>query len=201
LAKTIDMLNIGDVLVSEDVQSEHFACNLSACKGACCWEGEYGAPLSPEELPILATIYPEIAAELTPAGREAIEAQGVFTTSTDQAGPATPLIDGGACAHLVRDEAGVALCGIERAYRAGKIDWPKPISCHLYPIRVRKAAGAVFARLEYDRWDICSAACTKGKKEKVRIFEFAKTALIRKYGEAWYDELVAAVNYQSDKSE
>lgn len=190
------MLIIQDVLVSDDVIAEQFACNLNACKGACCWEGDYGAPLEFNELAILADVYPTIAHRLTEKGRRAIETQGVYTDTPDGNGPATTLVEGGACAYLTYNEVGVALCGIEQAFRAGDIDWVKPISCHLYPIRVAKNEAVGFEALNYDRWDICSAACSKGKKENIRIFEFAKTALVRKYGEEWYNELVAAVEHQ-----
>lgn len=192
------MLMIDTVLVGDDVVSENFACNLDACKGACCWEGEFGAPLENNELSILADIYPLIAHRLTPAGRAAIEDQGLFTDTPDGNGPATTLVGNGACAYLTRDKNGIALCGIEQAYRDGDIDWPKPISCHLYPIRVKPMPSVGFEALNYDRWDICSAACTKGERERIRIFEFAKDALIRKYGEEWYEELVAAVTYAEE---
>lgn len=190
------MLFIGDVLVSDDVVSEHFACNLEACKGACCWEGDYGAPLEDEELNTLAAIYPEVAPYLLPAGRAAIEEQGLFVDTPDGGGYATTLLESGACAYMTRSKEGIALCGIEQAWREGKIEWAKPISCHLYPIRVKSKKEAGFEALNYDRWDICSAACSKGAAQKIRIFEFAETALVRKYGQDWYDELVAAVAYQ-----
>lgn len=190
------MLIIQDVLVSEEVVSEQFACNLSACKGACCWEGEYGAPLEFDELAILADIYPTVAPRLTKQGRAAIEAQGLYTDTPDGGGPATTLVENGACAYLTYNKEGIALCGIEQAFRAGEIDWPKPISCHLYPIRVNRNEAIGFEALNYDRWDICSAACSKGAKENIRVFEFAQTALVRKYGEEWYQELLAAVEHQ-----
>ncbi len=190
------MLMIQNILVSDDLLDERFACNLAACKGACCWEGDYGAPLEEEELRILADIYPTLAHRLLPAGRAAIEAQGLWVEAPDGHGPAATLVENGACAYLTRNEAGIALCGIEQAYRAGEIDWPKPISCHLYPIRVTKLPLAEMEALNYDRWDICAAACTKGRQENIRIFEFAKDALIRRYGQAWYEELEAAFAYR-----
>ena len=185
------MYVIGSILVSDAVTEEHFACNLTACKGACCWEGDYGAPLEADELPILERIYPAVAPYLTDAGRAAIAEQGLYVRNGDSND--TPLVDNAACAYMTLDGTGTAQCGIERAYNEGAVDWKKPISCHLYPIRVRSNPEAGFEALNYDVWDICSAACSKGERERIRIFEFARPALVRKYGQAWYDELEAAV--------
>lgn len=179
-------------MVSDDVVDEHFACNLSACKGACCWEGEYGAPLEEGEPAILEDILPAVSPYLTEAGRASIAAQGPYVTNGDSTD--TPLVDGAACAYMTLDGTGTAQCGIEQAYHDGVIDWKKPISCHLYPIRVKKSPHTDFEALNYDEWDICSAACARGEREKIRIFEFVKPALLRKYGQEWYDELVAAVS-------
>jgi len=184
---------IDNIIVSDDVTDEHFACNLSACKGACCWEGDFGAPLEQEELAILEEIYPAVAPYLTDAGRAAIAEQGLYTRNEKFGGWDTTLVDNAACAYMTLNDQGMALCGIEQAHRDGKIDWKKPISCHLYPIRVKSKPEADFEALNYDVWDICSAACTKGKKEKIRVYEFAKPALVRKYGEEWYNALAAAV--------
>ncbi|MEL7162649.1 MAG: DUF3109 family protein, partial [Bacteroidota bacterium] len=167
--------------------------NLDACKGACCWEGDFGAPLEDEELARLEEVYPQVAPLLTEEGRTAVAEQGLYTRNEQLGGHDTPLVNDRACAYMTTDERGWAQCGIEQAYNKGLIDWRKPISCHLYPIRVKTNKAANFEALNYDRWDICSAACTKGKREKIRVFEFAKAALVRKYGEAWYAELVAAV--------
>jgi len=187
------MYLIGNIIVSDEVTDEHFACNLTACKGACCWEGEYGAPLEKDELSILEDIYPEVSPYLTEEGRAAIAEQGLYTKNDKFGGWDTPLVDNKACAYMTLNGQGMAMCGIEQAHRDGKIDWKKPISCHLYPIRVNAKPEANFEALNYDVWDICSAACSKGKKEKIRVYEFAKPALIRKYGEAWFEELEAAV--------
>jgi len=190
------MYLIGSVLVSDDVVEEEFTCNLSACKGACCWEGDFGAPLEQEELARLEEVYPQVAPLLSQAGRAAIAEQGLYTENETADGHDTPLIDNTACAFMTYDPLGIAQCGIEQAFNQGKTDWKKPISCHLYPIRVKANKEASFEALNYDRWDICSAACSKGKQEKIRVFEFARPALVRKYGEAWYAELEAAVAEQ-----
>lgn len=187
------MYIIGNIMVSDDVTDEQFACNLTACKGACCWEGDFGAPLEAAELPILEAIYPAVAPYLTDEGRAAIAEQGLFTKNEEVGGWDTPLVDNKACAYMTLNGQGMAMCGIEQAHRDGKTDWKKPISCHLYPIRVKSIPEANFEALNYDVWDICSAACTKGDKERIRLYEFAKPALIRKYGADWYAELKAAV--------
>lgn len=187
------MYIIQNILVSDDVTDECFACNLAACKGACCWEGDFGAPLEDEELAILDRVYPAVAPYLSPLGRAAIEAEGPYGKNPEGKGWDTTLVEGGACAFMTKTPEGQAVCGIERAYNDGAVEWKKPISCHLYPIRVKKNKAADFEALNYDRWDICAAACTKGAREKIRVFEFSREALTRKYGEEWYEELAAAV--------
>ncbi len=189
------MLIVQDKLISDDVIEKQFLCNLSACKGACCWEGDFGAPLEPEELDTLKEIYEAVKPFLSPAGIAVIEAEGtsVFQEETDDF--ATPLIAGGPCAYMTYDELGIAKCGIEQAHKAGVIDFKKPISCHLYPIRINKVPHGEFEALNYDQWDICSAACTLGKKEQLPVYQFLKEALIRKYGADFFTELEAAAKH------
>lgn len=177
------------ILVSLEVIEEQFLCNLDACKGACCWEGDSGAPLEPEELETLDKIYETVKPYLRPEGIKAIEEQGkyVFIEKGAYKEHATPLVDNAACAYMTIDKKGIAKCGIEEAYRDGKIDFYKPMSCHLYPIRITEY-GDVDA-VNYERWDICSAACTAGKKAKLPVYQFLKEPLIRKYGEKVYNEL------------
>ncbi len=193
------MLIIQDILISDEVIEKHFLCNLNACKGACCWEGDYGAPLETEELQTLEKIYDDIEPFLTPDGQSVIEEKGHYTYYQEPKEYGTPLLKNGACAYMTYDENGIAKCGIEAAWRAGATDFQKPISCHLYPVRVKSNKPKNFEALNYDRWDICSAACTAGKDNEVRIFEFVKAALIRKYGEDFYDELEAAVEHITSK--
>ncbi len=185
------MLVVNDVLISDEIVQEHFICDLDACKGACCWEGDFGAPLEKAELPILDEIYDSIKDFLTSDGRAAIEAQGKYTYFEEMGGYGTPLVNAAACAYLTYDINGIAKCGIELAHQAGASHFIKPISCHLYPIRV-KSEVAGFEGLNYERWHICSAACTLGKKEKVPVYVFLKEPLIRKYGEDFYEELCEA---------
>ena len=186
--KAQPLLAVGEILVSTDIIEETFVCDLARCKGACCVKGDVGAPLEPEEKEKLAEIYPQVAPYLPKKGRKAIGDQGTHVrdiTGSDS----TPLVDGKECAFTVFDDKGMASCGIEKAWEDGKTDFQKPISCHLYPIRVHNSRQ--FEALNYDRWDICAPACIKGELTGIRIYEFLKSPLIRKYGEAFYQELDA----------
>lgn len=183
------MLIIDSKVISPEIFKEEFVCNLNACKGACCWEGDYGAPLETEELEVLETIYEKVKPFLRPEGIKAIEQQGVAVYVPEEREFGTTLIDNAACAYMTYEDNGVAKCGIEKAYEAGVIDYPKPISCHLYPIRVEQLDNSSFEKLDYDRWDICSAACENGAKLNVPVYQFVKGPLIRKYGEAFYEQL------------
>lgn len=180
------MFQLGKTIVSEDIIEKDFVCNLSACKGACCIDGDAGAPLTNEEAEILETIYPKVKPLLREEGIKAIEEQGTSIT-TAFGDIETPLIDGADCAYVIFDEKKTALCGIEEAYNQGEIDWKKPVSCHLYPIRVKDYSE--FSAVNYDKWEICDDACSLGKELQVPIYKFVKEALIRKFGKDWYAEL------------
>jgi Fe-S-cluster containining protein len=193
------MILVQDILVSDEVVEEQFLCNLTACKGACCWEGDAGAPLEDDELAILDRILPDIKPFLTARGIEEIEKQGTFYIDAEDGLPATTLIDGGPCAYINYTEDGIAQCGIEQAWKAGATDFRKPISCQLYPIRVERNEKVDFEALNYHRWDICSAACTAGKKAKLPVYQFLKDAIIRKYGEDFYEELDATAQWMKSK--
>lgn len=192
------MLIIQGKLVDEALFQARFLCDLNACQGACCWEGEYGAPLDEPELHILESIYDDIAPYLTDEGREKLETEK-FTYYPDMTCYGTPLIEGGACAYLTYNQLGIAQCGIEKAWSDGATDFRKPISCHLYPIRIQYDEKTGFERLVYDRWDICSAACAKGKKAELPLYQFAREALLRKYGEAFLNEMEAFDQYLTNK--
>lgn len=183
------MLIIDSKVISPELFREEFVCNLDACKGACCWEGDYGAPLEEEEISILESIHEQVKPFLTEEGIKAIEEQGVATYTASQKEWGTTLIDNAACAYLTYEENGIAKCGIEKAYEAGVIDYPKPISCHLYPIRVERLNNSSFEQLKYDRWEICSAACEKGAALHVPVYQFVKGPLIRKYGATFFEQL------------
>jgi hypothetical protein len=190
------MILIQEILVSDELISEQFVCNLSACKGACCWEGDMGAPLENDEIAVLDAIYPVVRPLLTEAGQKQIDAQGGSRYFKEMGQHGTQLLEGrGACAWLIFENNGVAKCGIEKAWEQGLVSYQKPISCQLYPIRVSKNEEVGFEALNYDRWDICSDACTNGKSLKVPVYQFLKNALVRKYGSDFYDELDAVANH------
>lgn len=185
------MILVGNAVISDDIKEQFFVCDLEKCKGACCVEGDSGAPLEDDETGILEEIYPIVKDYITEEGQKVIEAQGTWVIDKD-GDKCTPTIgDNRECAYALYDEKGILKCGIEQAYLDGKIEFKKPISCHLYPIRVTKYDQ--FDALNYDRWDICSAACSLGSKLGVPIYKFLKDALIRKYGVAWYEELVREI--------
>ena len=179
------MIELDGKLLSADIFKKEFVCNLGACKGACCVEGNAGAPLDEEEAKLLDQLYPKFESYLTDAGRAAVQIQGKSVQGIGEL--ETPLINGKECAYTVFEKDGTASCGIEKAYIDGKIAWKKPISCHLYPIRIAKYTD--FEALNYDRWSICSAACSLGEELKVPVYQFLKEPLIRKYGPDFYNEL------------
>lgn len=189
------MIIVQDKLVSDDLVEEQFMCNLQACKGACCWEGDAGAPLEKNELAVLDGIFDKVRPFLSPAGIQAIEEQGKYLWSEEEQEWSTPLVNKGPCAYMTLDATGTAQCGIERAYRAGVIAFQKPVSCHLYPIRVEKNEERNFEALNYHRWEICSAACEKGAQEKMPVYRFLRDAIIRKYGADFYEELDGAAAF------
>jgi hypothetical protein len=184
------MIEVGSVLVHEDVIEKNFVCNLTKCKGACCLEGDSGAPLNHDELGILAEIYPKVKPYMTEKGISTIEREGTHVTDFE-GDYTTPCVDTNKECAYVTWENGITKCAIEKAWEAGEVSWKKPISCHLYPIRI--TAYPEFDVLNYDRWSICSPACSFGDELKVPVYEFLKGPLIRKYGEGWYKELEEAV--------
>ena len=180
------MIQIDDKLISEDLFSEEFVCNLAKCKGICCVEGDAGAPLDEDETHILDEIYPKIKSYLRPEGIQAIVEQGTYTLDFE-GDLVTPLVNNAECAYVIFDEKGYTKCAIEKAYEDGVIDWQKPISCHLYPIRITEYSN--FSAINYHEWDICSDACTLGKELGIKVYQFLKKPLIRKYGEEFYQTL------------
>lgn len=174
------------MLVSDDIREKEFVCNLQKCKGACCVEGDFGAPLEASECGVLEEIYPQVKPYLSEAGIRVIEKTGTHTVD-DEGELCTPVIDGRECVYAVYDNQGILKCGIEQAYYDGKVTWKKPISCHLYPIRVTSKKN--FEALNYHKWHICSPACALGKELQVPVYKFLKDPLIRKYGKEWYADL------------
>lgn len=185
------MFQLGKTIVSEDLIEKDFVCNLNACKGECCIAGEAGAPLEKDEAVLLSEIYNQVKPFLRPEGIASIEKQGTHI-ETDKGDLETPLVDGAECAYVTFTDKGIASCGIEDAFNAGKINFRKPISCHLYPVRVQSYSE--FAAVNYHKWPICDDACALGKELQVPVYKFVKDALIRKFGKDWYSELEKVAN-------
>ena len=185
------MIQIGEAIVSFDLFEKQFVCNINKCKGMCCVYGEAGAPLAENEIAILQDIYPKVKPYMTQAGIEVIEKDGVYVT--DFIGEkVTPLVGREDCAYACSD-GGVVHCAIEKACRDGKIDFLKPISCHLYPVRITKYPD--FEAVNYHHWTICSGALRLGKKTGTPLYVFLKEPLTRKYGAGWYEELCIAAQH------
>lgn len=180
------MLQIQDVIVSFDVLTKCFSCDLNCCKGACCIEGDAGAPVTPEEIAQIEELLPIIREDLSPEALKVIDSQGV--AYTDPEGElVTSIVGGKDCVFTCYGEDGCCYCAIEKAYRAGLCKFKKPVSCHLYPIRVKKIGDGW--GLNYDRWDVCKAAVLKGERDGIPIYKYLKEPLIRRFGQSWYDEL------------
>ncbi|MFV0555178.1 MAG: DUF3109 family protein [Mangrovibacterium sp.] len=180
------MLEIGKTIVSFDVLDKHFLCDLLKCKGACCVEGASGAPLTKEEAIRIKALYPKFQENMSEEGREIAE-NGIFSMIDSDGDLVTPLMSNDACIYVHTDEQGITKCGIEKAFREGKIDFRKPISCYLFPIRITEYAK--FDALNYEQVDICKDARICGGAEKLPVYQFLREPLIEKYGKAWYEQL------------
>jgi len=184
------MIIVEPAIVSEDIFDECFVCDLAACKGACCVEGSSGAPLEKEEADRLREVYPKVKSLLRPEGIAAIDEMGLCHED-DDGDLVTPLVgDKGECAYVIFDDKGIAKCGIEKAWHEGLINWRKPISCHLYPIRLTPLGD--YIGVNYHRWPVCAPACECGSKLKVPVYRFLREPLIRGFGEEWYGQLEEA---------
>ena len=185
------LLQVGDVILSPDIITECFCCDLDACKGECCIEGDAGAPLELDEVAELENALDEVWPELSAAAQSVIDKQGVAYTDRD-GDLVTSIVGGKDCVFTCRDAAtGCCLCAVEKAYREGRASWPKPVSCALYPIRAKRL-GAGLTGLNYHRWDVCRPAVRKGRELGLPVYRFLKGPLIRKFGEEWYAELETA---------
>jgi hypothetical protein len=181
------MIAIQNTIVSDDLLDKKFVCDLNACKGECCVAGESGAPLEQDELPILLEILDKVKPYMNKKGTKAIEKNGPYVLDSDGDYTTTLVGSEGECAFVVFDENKIAKCAIEQAYNDGVIDWKKPISCHLYPIRI--TSYKTYDALNYHKWSVCKPACECGAKLDVPVYQFLKGPLIRKYGEDWFNEL------------
>jgi len=193
------MLQIEDTIISFDVLEKQFVCNLASCKGICCIEGDDGAPLEEHEVKIIEDLLPIIWDNLTEPSKEVIKKQGV--SYIDREGePVTSIVNGAECVFTYTDEHGICKCAIEKAYREGKTDFYKPISCHLYPIRLQKYNE--FTAVNYHQWSVCNCARDLGELLKVPVYKFLKEPLVRRFGNEWYEQLdIAAQEISTSISE
>lgn len=180
------MLAIGKTLVSLDLLDRKFVCDLAKCKGECCIKGDAGAPLEDHEIDILENIVDKVLPYMDDRGKEKVNADGVFEIDRD-GDKGTVLLEDGRCAFATVTPKGEYSCSIEKAHAEGKVEFKKPISCHLYPVRVTKYPE--YDAVNYDQWEICKPACNCGAELKVPLFRFVKDSLMRKFGSAWYEEL------------
>ncbi|MCF6350063.1 MAG: DUF3109 family protein [Flavobacteriaceae bacterium] len=188
------MIQIGKTIVSEEIIKKEFICNLSRCKGQCCIDGDAGAPLEEKELQIMRDIYPKVKPFMRALGITEVEKKGTYTTN-EEGKHETTLINDADCVYVIYDDKTVAFCAIEAAYNQGKITFKKPISCHLYPVRVQDYSE--FSAVNYNERSICDDACSLGVELQVPIYKFVRQALVLKFGQNWYQELeLAAKNLQ-----
>ncbi len=188
------MLEIGRAIVSFDILEKHFLCDLLKCKGLCCLEGDSGAPLTPEEARTIESVYAEVEPYLPREHRDEVRKQGFSVTDSD-GDLVTPLVNNRQCVYTYLDEKSIWKCGIERAFLDGKITWRKPVSCHLFPIRITEYTD--FDAVNYQQIDICKPGRQCGAGARLPLYKFLKEPLIRKYGEEWYQQLEYAGDHLS----
>ena len=184
--KTIPILQVGDVLLSPDIITEYFCCDYEKCKGACCIEGDAGAQVTLEEISEIENSLDEVWDELSASAQTVIDKQGVAYSDRD--GDLVTSIVGGRDCVFTCYENGSCLCALEKAFIQGKTTFCKPISCSLYPIREKQFSNGMIG-LNYHRWEVCKDAVIKGKNNNIRVYEFLKEPLTRRFGSQWYDEL------------
>lgn len=181
------MIRVQDVILSEDIATAKFACDITKCKGACCVVGDAGAPVDRDEIPVLNKAFKQLKGRLDKGAQQVVEQNGVVQGDTKR-GFEISCIESGECIFVEKMEDGVATCAIQNAYYRGEFSWEKPISCHLYPVRLKRIAGFEYANFEYIP-SLCSAGCENGEAEGTRLYEFLEKSLTRRYGEEWYREL------------
>jgi hypothetical protein len=194
------MIAINNILISDEVVKEQFVCDLGKCKGACCVDGDAGAPLEKEELQHINDVFEAVLPYLNAESKKEIDRQGRYVYDKEY-GWVTPTIDSKICVYGIVDKQGIVKCGIEQAYLDGKVTWKKPISCHLFPIITKKSKRTATEYVNYEpREDNCKAACALGKKLKVPVYQFLKEPLIRKFGKEFYEALDATANHLTNKT-
>ncbi len=193
------MIAIENILISDEIVNEQFVCDLNKCKGGCCVDGDAGAPLNKDELAKINEVYESVLPYLNEESKKELERQGKYVYD-NEFGWVTPTIESKICVYGITDKKGIVKCGIEQAYNDGKVQWKKPISCHLFPIRITQSGNTKTDYVNYEpREDLCSAACTLGEKLKVPVYVFLKDALTRKYGTEFYETLEATAKHLNQK--
>lgn len=190
------LIEIGGRIINTDILTEYFCCDLAACKGMCCVEGDSGAPLESDEAAVLESEYANYSSYMTARGRQAVQEQG-FAVVDEDGDLTTPLIANAECAYAVR-ENGITLCALEKAAKEGKMSFRKPISCHLYPIRIRKFSDGSEG-LAYHRWEVCAPARINGSKCGLPVYQVLKEPIIRRFGKEFYNEMDEAAKYINDE--
>lgn len=185
------MVQIGDAIVSFDIFREYFCCNPSHCKGICCVEGDAGAPVALDEVEKLEAAFEVVENEMTPEARDVVARQGVVYSDRD-GDLVTSIVGGKDCVFASRDADGCCICLIEKAYNEGRTGWRKPISCYLYPARL-KPMGSLTA-VNFHRWDVCRMAQVLGRRKGIRAYQFLKEPLVERFGREWYDELLTVAD-------
>lgn len=194
------LIQVGDVVLTLEILTEYFCCDLEACKGECCVEGDSGAPLTLDEVNELENVLDEVWPDLSAKAQHVIDKQGVAYTDPD-GDLVTSIVDGKDCVFTCYGEGGCCFCATDKAHREGRTSWSKPISCALYPIR-EKRLGNGLVGLQYHRWNICRDAVRNGERLGIKMYRFLKEPLIRRFGQEWYEELcLAAENIGKDKAE
>lgn len=189
--RVLPILQVGNVLLSPDIITEYFCCDYGKCKGACCIEGNAGAPVTMDEIGQIEEVLDDVWSDLSPQAQAVIDRQGV--AYTDQEGDlVTSIVNGKDCVFTCYDQ-GNCLCALEKAYHAGKTGFMKPISCSLYPIRAKRFENGTIG-LNYSQWNICRDAVALGKQLNIPVYRFVKVPLVRCFGEEWYAELEALAN-------
>ncbi|MFO7846362.1 MAG: DUF3109 family protein [Balneolaceae bacterium] len=184
------MFRVRDVILSEEIATTSFACDISRCKGACCVVGDAGAPVEEDEIPVLEKIYSQLSHRLSDEARDTVKRKGVVQKDSGGRAEIT-CIEKGDCIFVEHNSQGAATCAIQNAYYRGDVNWEKPVSCHLFPIRLKKISGKEYANYDYQP-EICSAGCSRGKREGIYLSDFLEKALKRRYGSDWYDEFTTA---------
>ena len=184
------IIQVGEVILTSEILTEYFCCDLEACKGICCVEGDSGAPLTLDEVGEMENVLDEVWPDLSAQAQSVIDRQGVAYTDAE-GDLVTSIVQGRDCVFTCYGTDGCCYCASDKAFREGRTAWDKPISCALYPIREKQFRDGSVG-LQYHRWDICRPAVEKGRRLNLKLYQFLKAPLVRRFGQAWYDELCEA---------